>query len=124
MRRRCNSPTRPDYPGYGGRGITICAEWDHWPTFQQWAKDTGYAEGLTLDRIDNNGNYTPGNCRWSTQKEQQRNRRSNRAVVRSDGQVYATMIEAAEAVGAKKTAIYAVCRGKGKTARGFGWRYA
>lgn len=77
MVRRATEPTYPDYPSYGGRGIGIC---DEWRSFEVFARDMGptYREGLTLDRIDNDGNYEPSNCRWATAIEQARNKRSNR----------------------------------------------
>lgn len=78
MVRRATEPTYPDYPQYGGRGISVCDEWRE--SFEAFARDMGptYSEGLTLDRINNNGNYEPGNCRWATATEQARNKRSNR----------------------------------------------
>lgn len=78
MRDRCNNPTNRQYKDYGGRGITICRQWD---SYHQFASDMGSRpEGFTLDRIDNNGNYEPGNCRWASRKEQQRNQRVTRFV--------------------------------------------
>jgi hypothetical protein len=76
MRQRCLRESDPAYPRYGGRGITICARWGDFAAF---LADMGpRTEGGTLDRIDNNGNYEPGNCRWTSMKTQARNRRSNR----------------------------------------------
>lgn len=76
MVRRCTDNKRKAYKNYGGRGITIC---DRWRTFENFLADMGECPpGLTLDRIDNNGNYEPGNCRWATKKEQNRNQRTNR----------------------------------------------
>lgn len=66
------------YSCYGGRGITICKEWLESPkSFFDWALKNGYKKGLSIDRINNDGNYCPENCRWVTQKEQTRNTRRN-----------------------------------------------
>jgi hypothetical protein len=76
MRRRCNNPNHSTYQYYGGRGIKVCERWD---SFDSFLKDMGEKpEGMTLDRINNDGNYEPGNCRWSTHKEQVRNTSQNR----------------------------------------------
>lgn len=69
MRSRCLSVGKRDYPRYGGRGITICLEWDDFPTFREWAVAAGYQPGMSIDRIDNDGNYEPSNCQWITPVE-------------------------------------------------------
>ena len=73
MKQRCLNPNAVDYPRYGGRGIEVC---ESWMTFKMFLADMGERPtGTTLDRIDNDGNYEPGNCQWSTPKEQAQNRR-------------------------------------------------
>lgn len=75
---RCYNKDRKEYPDYGGRGITICDEWlNDFKVFYDWAINNGWVKKLTLEREDNDGNYTPDNCKWATMKEQSRNRRSN-----------------------------------------------
>lgn len=94
MKKRCYNTTCKSYKDYGGRGITICDEWRNteitsikgtksnnvtkgFIAFKEWALNNGYADNLTLDRIDVNKGYSPDNCKWSTPKEQQNNRRNN-----------------------------------------------
>jgi hypothetical protein len=79
MRKRCLNPAHAQYLAYGGRGITIC---DRWNDFETFYADMGAKPSPkhSLDRIDNNGNYEPGNCRWATAKEQQNNKRDNLVV--------------------------------------------
>lgn len=77
MIERCTDKDSPRYKDYGGRGISICEEWlNDYDAFADWAKASGYAKGLSIDRIDNNGDYTPDNCRWVSEKQQNRNKRN------------------------------------------------
>lgn len=91
MKKRCLLTTHDYYYRYGGRGIRICDEWMDFPTFARWAYENGYDENApkgkcTLDRIDNNGNYEPSNCRWVSAKEQQHNKCDN-ILVEFEGEI-------------------------------------
>ena len=82
---RCYCKSNDNYPCYGGRGITICAEWlNNRSTFFESALSHGYADELTIDRINNDKGYSPNNCRWATQIEQTNNRRNTRFVTIND----------------------------------------
>lgn len=74
MRERCNNPTSEKWERYGGRGITVDPAWDNFRAFAEWAENSGYAEGLTIDRIDNDRGYSPDNCRWIADLENLLNR--------------------------------------------------
>ena len=80
MRQRCRDNNIRDFPYYGGRGITVCERWQDFSTFLADIGERPH-HGLTLDRIDNNGHYEPGNVRWATRAEQSRNRRNVKALV-------------------------------------------
>lgn len=80
MRERCSNPHNKSFKNYGGRGITVCREWDDFGAFRAWAISAGYAEGLTIDRINGSGGYCPDNCRWATTAQQNRNYRRNHII--------------------------------------------
>lgn len=79
MKNRCYCKTSPSYEYYGARGITICDEWrTHYLAFRAWSHANGYTATLEIDRIDTNGDYEPGNCRWATRGQQMCNTRKRR----------------------------------------------
>ena len=77
MKQRCQNPKSQYYMSYGGRGISVCQDWQQFIPFKDWVDSSNYKPNLSLDRINNNGNYEPGNCRWATPAEQSRNTRQN-----------------------------------------------
>jgi hypothetical protein len=87
MKARCTYPTSLSAKNYIGRGISICDDWlKSYENFRDWALSNGYGDNLSLDRIDNNGNYDPSNCRWATRSQQNRNTRRN-IIVKYQGEI-------------------------------------
>lgn len=98
MKSRCNNPNNKSYKNYGGRGITICSDWESsFEIFYKWAIANGYHQGLSIDRIDNDKGYAPENCHWVTEKVQSRNRRTNH-LLQLHGEVH-SIAEWAEIIG-------------------------
>ena len=88
MRQRCENPNRDAYPLYGGKGVRVCEEWSEYEAFKKWAMANGYAEDLSIDRIDSNGNYCPENCRWISGSENTARANKNhktRRLIRGEG---------------------------------------
>lgn len=105
MKKRCYSKTESTYEHYGGRGITICSEWlNDFMSFYSWAMSNGYADNLTIDRIDVNGNYEPSNCRWATMKEQGNNKRT--CIYLTHNNETHTLTEWAEITGLNPNTLY------------------
>ena len=102
MRARCRNQNKQDFKNYGGRGIKVCDRWIN--SFENFIEDMGLCpENLTIERIDNDGNYSPENCRWGTRKEQALNRRSNN-ILTHEG-VSKTISEWAEMLNVERSAI-------------------
>lgn len=112
IKARTERPTNPAYRNYGGRGIKLCEEWHDPYAFMEWANLNGYSEGLTIDRIDVNGNYEPSNCRWITRSEQCCNKR-NTIRITLDGQTR-TLVEWCNITGCSYMKAYKRYR-KGKS---------
>ncbi len=127
MLGRCRNPNDQNYDRYGGRGIKVCDRWDDFANFYE---DVGtIAPGLEVDRIDNDGNYEPGNVRLATRRENILNSTVVTPVIqfdRSGNEIarYNTINEAAAAVGISRQHITSITMGRGKTAGGFIWKRA
>lgn len=107
--QRCENPNIPTYKYYGGKGVSICDEWHDYSKFRSWAYLNGYDETAvrgecTIDRIDNNGDYEPSNCRWVCLKTQMRNRSDNRLITHN-GETK-SVVEWAEQTGLSPQLIY------------------
>lgn len=123
MKQRCSNPNNRDYRLYGGRGISVCDRWLE--SFDNFMADMGNrpSPAHSIDRIDNDGNYEPSNCRWATKSVQNRNTRRIRPVLRSDGKRFHSLAEAAEHMKGDRSNICAALNGRLPTAYGFSWAY-
>ena len=108
---RCENHNRPKYKDYGGRGINVCEEWKTAENFVRWALNNGYKKGLQLDRIDNDGDYCPENCRFVTPKENSRNRRNTKWLT-INGETK-TVVEWCGQFGLSQYTVYDWIRNKG-----------
>ena len=80
MRKRCNNPNASNYSNYGGRGITVCEEWDDYTSFRDWALSHGYSDSMSIDRVNVDTGYSPNNCRWVGSVAQANNRRTSKLI--------------------------------------------
>ena len=105
MRHRCSNQDTPAYKNYGGRGIKVCDEWDDFFVFYKWSLRNNYNESLSIDRLDNDGDYSPSNCQWANMISQSRNKRSS---VKFKGEC---AIDASYRLGGKRSLVTARLRG-------------
>ena len=103
MMDRCYRKGAKNYPMYGGRGIVVCEEWHNIEAFEKWANESGFRKGLTLERKDVNGNYSPDNCTWVTMKQQANNRR-NTLMLEYNGETHSAS-EWADIIGVCRSTI-------------------
>lgn len=87
MMSRCYREKDASYKYYGGRGISVCDEWHNISNFEKWVEKNPFKTGMTLDRINPNGNYSPDNCKWATMFEQDKNRR-NSILIERNGEIH------------------------------------
>jgi hypothetical protein len=139
MKQRCKNKKANAYHRYGGRGIRVCSEWSYWPTFAKWALENGYSDGLEIDRIDNDSDYSPDNCRFVTKIENLRNRDKDHfsKVHRQaqtkfhgklfqcveTGEIFAVQIDALRKYGVDRKTLRMALQGKYKQAGGLHWKY-
>ncbi len=133
MKSRCDNESADSYDRYGARGISYTPKWK---TFESFWADMGetYKDGLTIDRIDNNGNYYKDNCQWITKSENcgkdklkkvaqfELDLTEDKSYTRTIA-TFGSVIEASEKTGVTRGCIARCCRGERHTASGFGWRY-
>lgn len=114
MKARCYNKNVPAYKNYGERGISVCTSWiESFEEFEKWSFKHGYSDCLEIDRIDNNGPYSPQNCRWVSRKENCRNRRNNYPV-EVNGIIYQSAAEAAEKLKILPTSLNNQIKKRGK----------
>ena len=105
MKQRCANQNAINFEYYGGKGISVCDEWKNdFKSFYEWAMANGYSDDLTIERINNNQNYCPENCRWATNKEQQ-NHTSYNSLYTYNGETHSVM-QWAEKVGISANMLY------------------
>lgn len=105
MKKRCTNESDSRYEHYGGRGIAVCEEWeDDFQAFYDWAMANGYKEGLQIDRIENDGNYCPENCRWAD-RDTQANNKSDNVKVAYNGSLI-TITQLSKMCGIKQATLY------------------
>lgn len=128
MKYRCYNTTCRAYKNYGGRGIIVCDEWKNdFNNFYNWAMANGYKDDLTIDRIDNDGNYEPNNCRWITKSENtsianhERPKYSKKVICIETSKIYNSIKEANKENSTTK--VGEVCNGHRKTAGGYHWKF-
>lgn len=115
IKKRCYNLKNEDYKNYGGRGIKVCEEWKNdFISFYNWSMVNGYQDNLSIDRIDNNGNYEPYNCKWSTRLEQNNNKRNNILILEKESNKFYTLSQLANKLNVEYSCLYARIQRKSK----------
>lgn len=105
IKQRCYNPNCKSYKDYGERGIKMCEEWKNsLEAFGQWSLSNGFSDGMTIDRIDNDGDYKPSNCRWVSMTVQENNKRNNRYIVYNGKKM--TISQCARLIGMHRSTLY------------------
>jgi len=95
MKQRCLNPNHPKYHRYGGRGIDIHPDWLDIEGFKKWAESSGFKEGMTIDRVDNDGGYNPDNCHWISKEQNSRKKSTTKITLLQAGEIR-TKLDAGE----------------------------
>lgn len=103
MKRRCENPNMQNYRYYGAKGIRVCEAWHDFATFKAWAETHGYVDGLSIDRINSDGDYEPENCRWITKG--QNSREAVQVIIAVDGERH-NISEWAQRLGVSRRALH------------------
>lgn len=123
MRGRCQNPADTSFSYYGGRGISVCSEWQDYLVFREWALSHGYSDDLTLERLDVNKGYGPNNCLWIIHEAQALNQTPRRDILRSDGTLFPSVAFAARVTKTPISGVSQALSGRRKSAGGYGWKY-
>jgi hypothetical protein len=108
MRNRCNNVRNKNYNDYGGRGITVCDEWNEYLNFKKWSMENGYKDDLSIDRINNDKGYSPNNCRWVSRTRQMNNTRHNSLITINN--ITRSVIEWCRELNIGKGNLYVNCK--------------
>lgn len=122
MKQRCQNSNRKAYRFYGAKGVRVCAEWQEFEAFRDWALAHGYTDELTIGRIGSNKDYCSENCRWITQSENSRRASSKPVKCLETGEIFLSATEASKSIGLNAHAVSEAIRNHGASG-GYHWQY-